>query len=116
MKVNRIHLVVRPKDKGVKGFTDHHFSVGTTVREAIGEVEGAEIDNETENYIVSVKSEAQSKKLLKLRKLDDGFKIRVERHAQMNTCRVTIRSNLVTNMPDDSLLKELAKQGVIGVK
>lgn len=115
-KTNTIHLVIRPKDTKVQGFTGHHFSVGATIKEAIVEVVSSKIDKKSENYIIGVRSEAQARKLLRIGKLKDGFKVKIERHEKLNQCRVTIRSKLLTGYSDEKLQKELTGQGVTTVK
>lgn len=115
-KSGKIHLVVMPKDTKTKGFKDQHFALAETIKEAIGEVDKASIDSKTDNYIVRVKSEEQAKKLLKLKKLKTGFKIKVTKHDKLNTCKVVIHSHLVTHMEDEQLQKALNDQGVIAVK
>lgn len=113
-----IFLVLKPKDPKVSNFSDHHFSVGETTRELVGVsgIEDATIDNKSGNYILRVRTEAQAAKLLKLKKLKDGFKIKIERHVKLNKSKAIIRSDLVVNMKDAALQKELATQKVIGVK
>lgn len=87
MKDNKnqgIFLTFKPKDSKVNGFDDHHFSVEATVKEAVGSVEDATIDTKSNNYIIKVKTEVQAQKLLRLRKLKDGFRIKVEKHVKLN--------------------------------
>lgn len=115
-KSGGIFLIIKPKDDKASGFKDHHFAVEATVKECVGAIEDATIDTKTGNYVIKVKTEGQANKLSKVKKLKDGFKIKVERHGKLNSSKAVIRCKHVTGTEDATLLQQLSKQNVIGVK
>lgn len=111
-----IFLQMKPREAGADSFDGHHFEVAATINGQVGSVVDATIDNRTGYYIIRVKHEAQAAKLLKLKKLSDGFAIRVERHVKLNSSKAIIRSKLVAETDDRKLFLELKNQKVTGVK
>lgn len=91
------------------------FEVGETVRKAINSNAGAKEDGHG-NYILRARSEEQALKLTRLKKLGDGTKIKIDRHATLNTVKCIIQSRLITDMPDDKLALRLQNQGVVKVR
>lgn len=91
------------------------FAVGDTVSGAIGYAAKASVDG-AGKYTIRVKSEEQALKLTRTKKLKDGTKVKVERHATLNTAKCIIQSQLVTAMSDDTLATKLKSQGVTKVR
>lgn len=113
----RIFLSMKTKsDKNKeKGFNEHHFAVAETVKEAVGEVAAAQIDNEG-NYMLVVKTEAQAAKLIRIKKLNDGLKVKVERCTNRNQSKAIIYCKMAKDIPDNELEEKLASQKVMKVK
>lgn len=91
------------------------FAVGDTVSGAIGYAAKASVDG-TGTYTIHVRSEEQAVKLTRTKKLLDGTKVKIERHATLNTAKCIIQNQLITAMPDDTLASKLKGQGVTKVR
>lgn len=91
------------------------FAVGDTVSGAIGYAAKASVDG-AGTYTIRVRSEEQAQKLIRTKKLSDGTKIRVERHATLNSVKCIIQNKLITEMTDSNLALKLKNQGVIKVR
>lgn len=112
------HLVMKAREGegGPLAFKEHHFSIEKTIKSLVGSVENPYFDKNTGFYHFEAVKDTQAQRLLKLKKLNDGLKVKVEKHQKRNNVRVVIRCDLVKDMPDDKLLKELKPQKVIKVQ
>lgn len=91
------------------------FAVGDTVTNAIGFIAKATVDANG-HYTIRTKSDEQAKKLTRLKKLNNGQRIKVERHAILNTAKCVIKNPLITDIPDETLELKLKEQGVVKVR
>lgn len=91
------------------------FKVGKFLESALGYHPKTDIDKD-DNYLIHVKTEEQALKLTRLKRLEKGVKIRIERPPEMNTAKCIIQSRAITDMPDDELAENLRGQGVVKVR
>lgn len=91
------------------------FAVGDTVSGAIGYAAKASVDG-AGKYTIRVRSEEQALKLTRTKKLVDGTKVKVERHATLNTVKCIIQHRQITAMSDDNLAIKLKNQGVTKIR
>lgn len=112
-KDGEIRLIMRPVDENGKLCV---FAVGETIRAAVNhDAEGKLIDGDTK-YKLTTYSEEQAKKLSKIRKLNDGTRVKVERNANLNQVKCVIQHKVLTEYDDKTLACKLADQGVIDVR
>lgn len=91
------------------------FAVGDTVSEAIGYKAKATVDN-VGRYTIRVRTTEQANKLTRIRKLNNGEKVRFERHASLNVAKCIIQHPLITDTNDETLATKLRDQGVVKVR
>lgn len=91
------------------------FQIGKFLEAALGYKPKTEI-NKDDSYLIHVKTEEQALKLTRLKKLDKGVKIKIERPPEKNTVKCIIQSRAITDMPDDELAENLRDQGIVKVR
>lgn len=107
-----IYVTLRPVDKDSKL---DPFEVEETVLKAIGAVLEAN-SRKTGDYLIKVRTEEQAHKMTRLKKLQNGIKIKCERHPALNHSKCTIQHPSITEMDDERLKQKLKPQGVVDVK
>lgn len=115
MKARKGEIVLAMRGVGQAEGKLDPFAVGDTVTGAIGYSAKASVDG-AGKYTIRVNSEEQALKLTRTKRLTDGTKVKVERHATLNTVKCIIQNPLITAMNDDNLASKLKNQGVTKIR
>lgn len=92
------------------------FVVARGVKNAVGDYEDSRSEMDGARYVVKVRGNNKMQKLLKMKCLSDGTKVKVVEHAQLNFTKVVISAPEVAHMTEDEILEELADQHVTEVR
>lgn len=114
-KAKQGETVIELRAAGKEGTKLDPFAVGAMVKNTIGYNATASI-NGSGAYIIKAQTDEQANKLTKVKKLGDGTKVKITRHATLNTIKCLIQSPLITDMPDEELATKLRDQGVTKVR
>lgn len=91
------------------------FEVEETVNKAIGAVLEAN-SRKAGDYLLKVRTEEQAHKLTRLKKLQNGTKIKCERHPALNQSKCIIQHPSIMEMEDERLKQKLKPQGIVDVR
>lgn len=92
------------------------FLVGRCVKSAVGDVEDTRSELDGARYVVKVRGDAKFQRLLSMKCLSDGTKIKVTEHSQLNFSKAVISAPEVAHMGEDEILEELADQHITEVR
>lgn len=92
------------------------FIVGKTLKDLVGEIEGATTEANGNHYVLRVRNPEQVKKLLELKQLCDSSPVSVDVHPRLNKRRCVISCRETQNMTEEELLNWMKDEGVVAVK
>lgn len=92
------------------------FIIGKAIERTCGKIESANTEEKGSKYVIKTRSIEQAKKLLQMRELDDGTKVKVVLHPLLNRCRCVVSCREVVDMTEEELVKELSDQGIFAVR
>lgn len=95
---------------------DNPWLVRKSIESSVGNIEDARPENRGARYILKVRQVKQVQKLLNLRELTDGTKVKIDFHQTLNIRKCTVSCPYGLSMTDNELLEELRSQRVVEVK
>lgn len=95
---------------------EDHWLIGTSIEQAVGQIESAYTEDQGSRYVLQVRNPTQVEKLLSLTSLMDGTKISIRYHPLLNRCKCVISTFDLIKYEESVLKEKLEAQGVKEVK